>query len=268
MGLASRVERDRKAFGQAAALEADGHGAAPTFGSLADVLSGPLGLLAMQSLRVLPRQARSIESVERILSTAADMVFRLKKPGSLGIDKISSVAGVTPQATYRYFKDADELIKTGLRCVVIREHERVIEALSNRVLLDEAEMAKAVVGALLDTCEMLHRFPAHMQENILLEYRQVGYDASLLMSELICKDVDGADIRRTLDGVKVSIALTATIVIATSLSFRPVPIPPREKLEGVLADLFVHVLQSGGSSSGEFLDMESKLDVCLRGATS
>lgn len=222
-------------------------------GASADILSGPLGALAVRNLRVRPRQARSIESVERLLSSAAAMMRDQRILETISVEKISAKAGVTPQAAYRYFKDADELVTTALRCVVVREHERSILMLSHRVLRDGTEMARAVVALVLEAGERLRRHPVHLQAGLLQEYRQCGYDASPLISELICRSADAADIRASLDVVRVSVALTATVAVATS-TMKVLPSPERG-LEDMLVTLFVGVLQSDGRAFDAFREM-------------
>lgn len=71
--------------------------AAPIVGKLADILSGPLGPLAFQHLRVRPRQLRSVESVERILSAAAAMTLVHRNMDRISVEKIAAGAGVTPK---------------------------------------------------------------------------------------------------------------------------------------------------------------------------
>ena len=230
-------------------------GAVPVVGKLRDILSGPLGGGVLQHLRTRPRQVRSVESVERLLAAAAATAFAQKNAGHISIEKLSGHAGVTPQAAYRYFKDADELIRTALRCVVIRDHEQMIVLLSRHVLADDAALARVVVGHVLDCCERLHRYPGHLQANVLREYRQVGHDASPLMAELICKDADVADVRHGLDVVKLSVALTATIAVATSTSSKRTFPLRGSKLDDMLANLFVSVLQSAGSAFDNFREM-------------
>ena len=228
--------------------------AVPVVGKLTHVLAGPLGALVLLHLRARPRQARSIESVERLVTAAAMTVAR-KNRENISIEKLSVDAGVTPQAAYRYFQDADALIRTALRCVVIRDHEQMIDLLTGRVVADASEMAHIVVGHVLDCCERLHRYPAHLQESALREYRQVGYDASRLLAELICKDADAGDVRHTLDVVKLSVALTATVAVATSTSSKRT-LPLRGgKVEHMVANLFVTVLQSSGSSFDDFREI-------------
>ncbi len=172
----------------------------------------------------------------------------------ISVEKIAAGAGVTPQAAYRYFKDVDELIRTALRCIVIREHEWLITSLSDRVLLDGAEMARAVVELVLDAYDRLYRFPVHLQADVLREFRQVGYEASLIISGLICKPRDAPDFRHSLDVVKVSVAFTATIAVVTSSTGKISP-PQGSKLEEMLVSLFVGVLQSDGSSFDAFREM-------------
>lgn len=238
-----------------------GHAApAPAVGRLSDALSGPLGAFALRSLRVRPRQARSTASVERILSTAADMTLGRGRPEGVTVERVANSAGVTPQAAYRYFKDVDELIATALRCVVIREHERLIELLSRRTIDDETEMAGLIVGIVLDTCGRLHGFPTHVQADLMREYRQIGSDAALNMSEIICRDANGLDVRSTIDVFKVSVAIAATIAVAASLFSRDAEAERRGRLEDMLVNLFVGVLRSGGGPSQAFREIAWPFD--------
>ena len=239
----------------------------PDVGRLADLLSGPLGDFTFRGLRVRPRQARSIDSVERILSAAATMTLRKTSAHPLSIERVASAAGVTPQAAYRYFKDIDELVRTGLRCLVLREHERVITILSGRVLVDEPEMARAIVGLLLESCQRLYRLPAHLRDDVLQEYRQTGYDVALLMAEHLCEGVEAPDIRRSIDVVKMSVALTATTAVATSFFSKRVSPLSESRLEDILADLLIGVLRSGGSASDAFREVGFEFCLLWNGVT-
>ena len=96
--------------------------------------------------------------------------------------------------------------------------------------------------------------PTHLQADVLREYRQVGYDASPLMSGLICRPLNAGDIRHSLDAVKVSVALTATIAVATSSTGKVSPLRGGQ-LEDMLATLFVGVLQSSANSFDAFREM-------------
>lgn len=220
---------------------------ASEIGRLTDVLSGPLGDVAIRNFRVRPRQARSIESVERILSTAARMMFRQRGFDGISIERVANEAGVTPQAAYRYFKDPDELIRTSLRCFVIRQHERIVMLLSGREIPELTGLARAVADIVLEACGSFMNFPDHVRESTLQEYRQVGYDASAKISGLICKDVGASDVRRSLDGVKMSLAYTAITAVATSLFSQRIPPLRESKIEDILAAVFLSVLQSSGS---------------------
>lgn len=186
--------------------------AAPEIGGFAKVLSGPLGGLAIQKLRIRPLQVRSIQSVERILSAAADILLHRRSRRGVNMNTIAGLARVTPQAAYRYFKNSDELTTAVLRCLAIREYQRIIEELSGKVLSSEAEMAGAVVSVVLDACRRLVRYPAHLQADITQEYRQIGYDAALIVSKIIYADVNSADVRASFDVIEASVALTASAI--------------------------------------------------------
>lgn len=228
----------------------------PTLGSLADVLSGPLGTFALKDLRKRPKQDRSVDSVGRILSAAAALTFDRADVDGISIERIAARAAVTPQAAYRYFKDVDELIRTGLRCVAVREHERVVDILSGLRLSTEGELASAVVGAVLEARDSFDSCSPHLHDELLGEYRRVGDDASTRMSQLICEGVDRSDVRHSLDGIKLSVALTATFAIATSTSSKKVSPLRGSTAQDMLTDLFVGVLRSDGRSFDAFREMD------------
>lgn len=229
-------------------------------GSLTSMLSGPMGSLAIQYLRVRPRQRRSVESVDRIISATAGLTFDQRGKENLSIEKIAKNAGVTPQAIYRYFRDTDEILKTTIRFYIIKEIEQIVWVARDNVFADEAEMAIALVGIVLDTCESMYKFPYHLQDAVVNEYRQVSYDASPLISEIICKNAGAGDVRRSLDVINVSVALTATIAIATSSSFEKMSPRRGSRLEIMLDSLFASVLRSEGHLSDKLCEIESQFD--------
>lgn len=179
---------------------------------------------------------------------------------SISIEKVASEAGVTPQAAYRYFKDSDELIRTSLRCFVIREHERVVLLLSGRLISDVAELATAVAEIVAEAFDRFASFPDHVRENVLQEYRQVGFDASTRISGLLCNGVAEPDVRHSLDRVKASLAYTAITAVATSLFSKKIAPLRESKIEDILANLFVSVLRSGSSPFEALREPECEFD--------
>jgi hypothetical protein len=89
--------------------------------SLRDLAAGPVGALITSAFRVMPRQPRSMETVERLLAAGEAIVKRKGRLDSLTLEAVADEAGITPQAAYRYFGDIHALILLAVRRVEAAE---------------------------------------------------------------------------------------------------------------------------------------------------
>jgi AcrR family transcriptional regulator len=71
-----------------------------------------------------PRQARSRESLRKLLKAAADVLGQHGVEGTT-IPRIARHAGLTPGAVYRRFRDKDALLETVILGILERQEERM-----------------------------------------------------------------------------------------------------------------------------------------------
>jgi AcrR family transcriptional regulator len=71
-----------------------------------------------------PQQARSRESLRKLLKAAAEVLGQHGVEGTT-IPRIAAHAGLTPGAIYRRFKDKDELLETMILGILDRQDERL-----------------------------------------------------------------------------------------------------------------------------------------------
>src|SRR5438309_1231206 len=110
--------------------------------------------MAMARKTLAPQQARSRESLRKLLKAAAEVLGQHGLEGAT-IPRIAQHAGLTPGAIYRRFPDKDALLET----VVIGILERADERL--RVMLTPA-MARQIPLAV---------FAEQLINNMLVSYR-------------------------------------------------------------------------------------------------
>jgi AcrR family transcriptional regulator len=101
-----------------------------------------------------PQQARSRESLRKLLKAAAEVLGQHGVEGTT-IPRIAQHAGLTPGAVYRRFPDKDALLETVILGILERQDERLRVALT-------PEMARQIP---------LTVFAEQMISNMLLSYR-------------------------------------------------------------------------------------------------
>lgn len=101
-----------------------------------------------------PQQARSRESLRKLLKAAAEVLGQHGVEGTT-IPRIAQHAGLTPGAVYRRFPDKDALLETVILGILERQDERLRVALT-------PEMARQIPLAV---------FAEQMITNMLISYR-------------------------------------------------------------------------------------------------
>jgi AcrR family transcriptional regulator len=76
-----------------------------------------------------PQQARSRESLRKLLKAAAEVLGQHGVEGTT-IPRIAQHAGLTPGAVYRRFPDKDALLETVILGILARQDERLRVALT------------------------------------------------------------------------------------------------------------------------------------------
>lgn len=101
-----------------------------------------------------PQQARSRESLRKLLKAAAEVLGQHGVEGTT-IPRIAQHAGLTPGAVYRRFPDKDALLETVILGILERQYERLRVALT-------PEMARQIPLAV---------FAEHVITSMLISYR-------------------------------------------------------------------------------------------------
>lgn len=101
-----------------------------------------------------PQQARSRESLRKLLKAAAEVLGQHGVEGTT-IPRIAHHAGLTPGAVYRRFPDKDALLETVILGILERQYERLRVALT-------PEMARQIPLAV---------FAEHVITSMLISYR-------------------------------------------------------------------------------------------------
>ncbi len=108
----------------------------------------------MAKTSLAPQQARSRESLRKLLKAAAEVLGQHGVEGTT-IPRIAQHAGLTPGAVYRRFPDKDALLETVILGILERQDERLRVALT-------PEMARQIPLAV---------FAEHLISNMLISYR-------------------------------------------------------------------------------------------------
>src|SRR5438105_382585 len=85
--------------------------------------------MAVTSKTLAPQQARSRESLRKLLKAAAEVLGQHGVEGTT-IPRIAHHAGLTPGAIYRRFHDKDALLETVILGIMERQDKRIRTALT------------------------------------------------------------------------------------------------------------------------------------------
>src|SRR5262247_4515900 len=99
-----------------------------------------------------PQQARSRESLRKLLKAAAEVLGQHGIEGAT-IPRIARHAGLTPGAVYRRFRDKDALLEAAILGILERQDERLkvglTPAMTAKIPLDV--FAEQIVGGMVTT---------------------------------------------------------------------------------------------------------------------
>jgi len=214
--------------------------------SLRDIAAGPIGELISTAFRVMPRQPRSMETVERLLAAGEAIVKRKRRLDRLTMETVADEAGVTPQAAYRYFGDVHALILLGMRRVQAIEHERLLAFMTAQAFDTEADLANAAVAFVIQAYQGMARIPATMRDRIARDYFDICYDVLWKVSEAIHSDmVRRGDSCAGVGVMQLAAGLTAVAAVAKSLLLRDIALLRQPGAQLMLVDIFLGALRGG-----------------------
>jgi AcrR family transcriptional regulator len=207
---------------------------------LRDIVPGIFGGAILNSFRIVPRQARSMETVERMLNAAETLARRLRQLDRLSLELIAEEAHVTPQAAYRYFCNADDVIRLATRRVQIVEHERLLSMLIEHRFATQLELASTIVVFVLNVYQQLLSVPPRARYHFVRDYLGLSYDAGWLVSEHVCTTMlDRGDPCAGLKAFQLNAGLTATIATATSLVLRDGSLLTNSRVRRTMINMFL-----------------------------
>ena len=214
--------------------------------TLRDLAGGPIGELIFTAFRVMPRQPRSMETVERLLAAGEAIIKRKRRLDNLTMEMVADEAGVTPQAAYRYFGDVHALILLGMRRVQAFEHERLLAFMTAQAFNTEADLANAAVAFVIQAYQGMARIPAAMRDRIARDYFDICYDVLWKVSEAIHSEmVRRGDSCAGVGVMQLAAGLTAVAAVTKSLLLRDIALLRQPGAQLMLVDIFLGALRGG-----------------------
>jgi AcrR family transcriptional regulator len=219
--------------------------------SLRDLAAGPIGELISTAFRVVPRQPRSMETVERLLAAGEAIVKRKRRLDRLTMETVADEAGITTQAAYRYFGDVHALILLGMRRVQAIEHERLLVFMTAQAFDTEADLANAAVAFVIQAYQGMTRIPATMRDRIARDNFDICYDVLWKVSEAIHSEmVRRGDSCAGVGVMQLAAGLTAVAAVAKSLLLRDIALLRQPGAQLMLIDIFLGALRGGRPHRG------------------
>jgi AcrR family transcriptional regulator len=217
---------------------------------LRDLAFGPFGGLIAASLRVVPRQERSMESVERMLAAVERLARRSRSFDLLTLEAVAAEAHVTPQAAYRYFRDVDDMVRLYARRVQTVEHERLLAALIEPRFETAADLADTAVSFVAEAYRQIFAAPARIRAQLARDYANVCYGLVWTLSEIVSSTMDRrGDPCAGLGPVPLSAALVAAMSVAISFCLRDDRLLPGSRAQAMMLDIFLTALAARTTNS-------------------
>lgn len=212
--------------------------------TLRDLAGGPIGELIFTAFRVMPRQPRSMETVERLLAAGEAIIKRKRRLDNLTMEMVADEAGVTPQAAYRYFGDVHALILLGMRRVQAFEHERLLAFMTAQAFNTEADLANAAVAFVIQAYQGMARIPVAMRDRIARDYFDICYDVLWKISEAIHAEmVRRGDPCAGIDAMQIAAGFTAVVAVAKSLFLRDITLLRQPGPQLMMVGIFLGALR-------------------------
>lgn len=198
-----------------------------------------------QSFRVVPRQDRSMETVERMLAAVERLVRRSRNVDGLTLEAVALEAHVTPQAAYRYFHDVTDLIRLFARRVQTVEHEMLLAALTEQRFESEADLAETAVSFVLDACSEIFEVPRKLRGQILRDYAEICYGLLWTLAETVSSTLARRrDPCAGIGVVSLNCALVSIVSAAISLCFRGEHLVSSSRSHARMLDVFLAAIGS------------------------
>ncbi|QBR70891.1 hypothetical protein CU048_05905 [Beijerinckiaceae bacterium] len=194
----------------------------------------------------MPRQPRSMETVERLLAAGEAIVKRKRRLDRLTMETVADEAGITPQAAYRYFGDVQALILLGMLRLQAIEHERLLDFLTAQAFDTETDLANAAVAFVIQAFQGMARIPATMRNRIAQDYFDICYDVLWKISEAIHSAMARrGDPCAGIGVMQLTASLTSVVAVAKSLLLHDATLLNQPGAQLMLVDIFLGALRRG-----------------------
>jgi hypothetical protein len=187
----------------------------PTMGAL---LAGPLGPVVARGFRVPPDDAEAMEIADRLLQSAEDLMSESGPEATFTLEQIARHAEIGDVARRVCFRDIDEIIQAGARRALAIELLSFIEVMSTRRFERRADVALAIVAAVLISNAERDGLTASVDRQIRRQSFEVICESARAIADAIheARPREG-ELHYDLAPTEIAAALTATAAAAKAL---------------------------------------------------
>jgi AcrR family transcriptional regulator len=170
------------------------------------------------SLRVVPRQSRAIDTVDRLL-LAVERLVTSSGPSKLTVRDVAIEANVTSQTAYRYFRDTDDL----LRVFVNRRQALVLQRIRTKLqqgqFTGEADLADSMISFVFEALRKKRAVPQAFWHFVLKRHHNLHYDQVWSLADDVTAAMRRCDIPcAQITRVEIASGLVAAIAAAKGMA--------------------------------------------------
>jgi AcrR family transcriptional regulator len=183
---------------------------------LLDLMDSSVGRMLTGLLRVKPVQIRAVETVDRLIA-AAETVILQQGPDKVTLQAVAAEAELTHQATYRYFKNAGDILRVVIKRRQALSFKKIIEIFWIANFTSEADVASFVVSFAFGTYLQEVLVPRKIKMYLIAHYHDIAFSEIWKLAEAIHAAMARCNILRPKVGVVEIAAGLAAIAGALKL---------------------------------------------------
>jgi AcrR family transcriptional regulator len=186
---------------------------------LAVLLAGDMGPILGEALRTSPRQARSMQTIDRLFHEGFALAKREADFDSLTLEAVAHASNVTPQSAYRYFANMDKLFFFCLRRIQTLEYVTLTQYISAEPTSSIDELSDIFTAFVVRAnSQTPYIVPTPRMQRQLL---QRGHEIAYRMAHRTAEIIANRGLARDWEGAKVTcIGIESGLVSAASLAKR------------------------------------------------
>jgi AcrR family transcriptional regulator len=151
-----------------------------------DLLAGPVGVPLAGAFRGKPRDAKDLETIDRLLEAAETIMLRQGALDHQSLDEVAHAARIPQRTAHRYFKDLDDLLHFGVWRILAIEHQNFLNVMVSHPFESRSDVALAIVDFVTRTAQDRPGLTRTMNQQIRRDAHVFTCESAWSLADAIC----------------------------------------------------------------------------------